>query len=221
MKPYPGKIKLYHYVHCPFCVRVRLALGFLNIPFESHVIAYDDEETPVKLTGKKMLPILEIEGKNINESLDIIEQIDVHHYFKLNDSSVKSQILEFDQLLNQIGQSIHSLAMPYWIWTPEFNNESRRYFRDKKEAKRGPFEKLVLTSEDLMTSVLNDLNTHASKLQPFYLSKNLSIFDINLAAHLWGLYIVPEFQFPPLWHQYLQNIKRECQFNYHGDFWKL
>ena len=49
MKPYPGKIKLYHYVHCPFCVRVRLALGFLNIPFESHVIAYDDEEKVTEL----------------------------------------------------------------------------------------------------------------------------------------------------------------------------
>ena len=61
-------MKLYHYVHCPFCVRVRMGLGYLGINFESIVLAYDDEKTPVKLTGKKMLPILvSDDGKAHNE----------------------------------------------------------------------------------------------------------------------------------------------------------
>ena len=75
-------IALYHYVHCPFCVRVRLALGFLNVAYDSIVVPYDDEKTPIELVGKKMLPIAVIEGKAMNESLDIIEAIDQENFFK-------------------------------------------------------------------------------------------------------------------------------------------
>ena len=67
-------VELFHYIHCPFCVRVRLACGYLDIPFKSTVIPYSDEETPRSIAGKKMLPILKTEDANIiNESLDIIK----------------------------------------------------------------------------------------------------------------------------------------------------
>ena len=70
-------MKLYHYVHCPFCVRVRMAAGFLNTSYESIVVPYDDEATPINLTGKKMLPIW-VNDKRLaqNESLDIIKNLD-------------------------------------------------------------------------------------------------------------------------------------------------
>ncbi|MFP5459556.1 MAG: glutathione S-transferase N-terminal domain-containing protein, partial [Bacteriovoracia bacterium] len=69
-------VRLFHYVHCPYCVRVRLALGFLGTSWESQVLSYDDEVTPVKLTGKKMLPIALIDDVPMNESLDIIRRLD-------------------------------------------------------------------------------------------------------------------------------------------------
>ena len=53
-------IQLYHYVHCPFCVRVRMALGHLKIPYESIVLPYDEEEIPLEMCQKKMLPILKL-----------------------------------------------------------------------------------------------------------------------------------------------------------------
>jgi glutaredoxin 2 len=70
------ELKFYHYVHCPFCVRVRMTLGLLDLPYESVVVSYDDEITPVKLTGTKMLPIMSIDGKVMNESLDIMAKLD-------------------------------------------------------------------------------------------------------------------------------------------------
>ena len=45
------ELKLYHYVHCPFCVRVRMILGFLQLPYQSIVLPYDDEVTPVSGYG--------------------------------------------------------------------------------------------------------------------------------------------------------------------------
>ncbi len=49
---------LYNYDHCPFCVRVRLALGFKNIKHNLVFMANDDVHTPTSLVGKKIAPIM-------------------------------------------------------------------------------------------------------------------------------------------------------------------
>jgi len=75
MKPLP---KVYVYDHCPFCVRVRLALGLKNIKHELIFLANDDIDTPTGLVGKKVAPIFTIPADNLvmPESLDIIALVD-------------------------------------------------------------------------------------------------------------------------------------------------
>ena len=48
---------LYVYDHCPFCVRVRVALGIKNIKHNLYFMANDDIPTPTALVGKKIAPI--------------------------------------------------------------------------------------------------------------------------------------------------------------------
>jgi glutaredoxin 2 len=48
---------VYVYDHCPFCVRVRVALGLKNVKHNIHFMANDDIPTPTKLVGKKIAPI--------------------------------------------------------------------------------------------------------------------------------------------------------------------
>ena len=48
---------MYVYDHCPFCVRVRLALGVKNVKHLIHFLANDDIATPTGLVGKKIAPI--------------------------------------------------------------------------------------------------------------------------------------------------------------------
>lgn len=197
-----------------------MALGFLAINFESIVIQYDDEETPKKLTGKKMLPAFEFSATDIiNESLDIIKRLDTTN-------SLSNELIEgnneFNELLDEIGKNVHNLCMPYWVWTPEFSPSSRAYFKLKKSAKRGPFHLLVQNKDqylNLLQVTLNKLE-HMLKGKEFFNGNKLSILDIALAAHLWGMYIFPEFQFSPDLHNYLQRVKKQCRFEYHGDFWK-
>lgn len=213
--------KLYHYVHCPFCIRVRLVLGFLKIPFESVVIGYDDEKTPIELTGKKMLPIFKFDenfpGPKIqNESLDIIKRLDKNNFLKIEESQDK--ITKIDPLLDILAKDVHNLCMPYWIWTQEFTPSAREYFRTKKELKRGPFNKLMAQKETFLNSLNINLNELENKLTPFYESDELTILDIMIASHIWGMYIFPEFQFSKKMHDYLQNIKRLCHFEYHRDY---
>lgn len=214
------KLKLYHYVHCPFCIRVRMGLGYLQLPYESVVVPYDDEKTPISLTGVKMLPIMEIDGQAMNESLDILAKIDQDNRLQVSKVTSDVHFQAFDQLLNQLAKNVHNLAMPYWIWTPEFNEVSRTYFEKKKGAKRGPFKELVKKQDLFIQEILIDLERLADDLTPFYKSAEFTLYDILLASHIWGLYVVPEFQFPEKVHRYLQRVKVLCHFNYHQDFWK-
>lgn len=211
---------LYHYVHCPYCVRVRMTFGLLNIPFNSRVLPYDDESTPVKLTGTKMLPIMEHDQGTMNESLDIMALLDKNNRLDIKNTTESIEFKEFEAYVNFLSGYVHNLAMPYWIWTPEFNESSRAYFQKKKEVKRGPFKDLVKKSETFITALETEWPRLEQELKPFYRSGSLSLYDIILASHLWGLYVVPEFQFPPSIHAYLQRVKKECRFDYHADFWK-
>ncbi len=209
------ELKLYHYVHCPFCVRVRMTLGFLQLPYQSIVLPYDDEVTPVNLTGLKMLPIVDMAGQIQNESLVIMAKLDWEHKLQIPEHPLSDK---FNELLNKLGTNVHNLAMPHWIYTPEFNEPSREYFLKKKEAKRGPFKELISRRGEFESVLMLDLESLSSDLIPFYKSQLFTVYDILLASHLWGLYVVPEFQFPIEVHKYLQKIKMICHFDYQIDF---
>lgn len=212
-------MKLYHYVHCPFCIRVRMVLGFLDINYESIVLPYEDEQKPNDLCGKKMLPIFNFNDQTINESLDIIIRLDSNNKLKSREV-IDLYTDKIEPILNDLASEVHSLAMPYWIWTAEFSESSRRYFKKKKETKRGPFKSLIHRQQDFIATLEAKLSKLENKLSPFYNSSNFSLLDILIASHLWGLYVVPEFQFTPKLHNYLQRVKILTKFNYHQDFWK-
>lgn len=211
---------LYHYVHCPFCIRVRMGLGYLNQSYQSVVVPYDDEKTPIQLTGVKMLPIITLNGVAMNESLDILAALDQSNLLKVKETTESLEFVQFEKYLAIIGDLVHSLAMPYWIYTPEFTENSRKYFQTKKEVKRGPFKELVKKRAEFETKVMLELEKLTLDIEYFYRSNEFTLYDILLSSHLWGLYVVPEFQFPIKVHHYLQKIKNLCHFDYHEDFWR-
>ena len=197
-----------------------MALGFLQIPYESKVVPYDDEATPLQLTGKKMLPALVHEQGAMNESLDIIDFIDKKNILNIRETHTSQDFKKFELFLTKLAGPIHSLAMPYWMYTPEFSESSRMYFQKKKEEKRGSFKDLVKDKDKYFAVLVPLLKEAEEAIDPFYHSKTFNIYDILLASHIWGLYIVPEFQFSDKLHQYLQSIKKICHFDYHKDFWE-
>lgn len=70
-------MKLYIYEHCPFCTRARMIVGLKSLPVMLQVIMEGDAETPLRLIGKKAVPILQKEdGSHMGESLDIVRYLD-------------------------------------------------------------------------------------------------------------------------------------------------
>lgn len=68
---------VYNYDHCPFCVRVRLALGLKSVKYTPFFLANDDVPTPTALIGKKIAPIFTgYDGVPVGESMDIVKAID-------------------------------------------------------------------------------------------------------------------------------------------------
>lgn len=197
-----------------------MALGFLNINYTSRVLDYDDEKTPIDLTGTKMLPIWQkANGKSLNESLDIINEIDSDNQIEKSFLSDTTKVDWVEGWLTQLGSSVHNLAMPYWVWTPEFTPSARAYFEKKKSAKRGPFNQLAQKRAQFEETLNKDLAKLERELNPWFLGSEFTLADIMIAAHLWGMYVVPEFRFSDKVHSYLQSVKRACKFDYHADFW--
>jgi len=124
---------LYVYDHCPFCVRVRLALGVKNVKHLVHFLANDDIATPTALVGKKIAPIFSLpEDKFIMmESLDIIAKIDTDERFgepnQILPASGRKDIKAWQKSVQTL---LRTLQRPRYVATgllPEFQQLDGRH----------------------------------------------------------------------------------------------
>jgi glutaredoxin 2 len=196
-----------------------MALGFLKISYQSVPLAYHDEKTPIELIGKKMLPIWQDNKVVKNESLEIIDYLDTNNYFNSRQVTSSESFKSYCHKIEQVGTTIHNLVMPYWIYTKEFNEESRKYFLEKKQLKRGPFGELFKKRAVFLVSLEQLLPSLFNFSTPFSQGDKFSLYDVVLASHVWGLYLYPGFQFDTQVHAYLKRIQNIANFDYHEDFW--
>ena len=72
-----AEIILYQYKICPFCNAVKALLDYQNVPYKSvEVNPMSKEETKSwSIDGYKKVPILTIDGVQINDSMNIIDEI--------------------------------------------------------------------------------------------------------------------------------------------------
>lgn len=207
---------LYHYLHCPFCIRIRLTFGALKIPYESKIIPNADEKTLLKLSGKKMVPI--ITGGHLNpqqsfldESLDIMRHLDKDNL--LGTEHILKNTAHFQEtelVLNRLGGDVFPLGKIFWPYMMEFKEEDRNYFIQKKNKSR-PYQDIIACKqkhEEALLSSLQELENY------FHPPETLSYRDILIAAHLWAIYLVPEFRPPEKVHYYLQDIKKKTEFDF-------
>ena len=197
------QMKLYVYDHCPFCVKARAVFGLKAVPFDLVVLLNDDAETPTRMIGKKMAPILEHDGRYIPESMDIVAYVDGLAGPSILAGAPNPQVAQW---LEAASADLYPLAMPRWgaADLAEFATpEARAGFQRNKEAIIGPFSDRLAESEDRIARLNAILLSLEDLIQsPEAVNGVLSEDDIHLFAALRALSIVRGIAYPPAVYAY-------------------
>jgi len=223
------------YDHCPFCVRVRFALGVKNVKHTINFLANDDVKTPTKLIGKKMAPIFEIPEDNLimAESLDIIAKVDSDERFgatqALQPASSRADLKEWQKSVQTL---LRTLQRPRYVATgllPEFQQiDGRHAFiknhqlppYEKKEWKAADSalsmdDKLKIYAEAMAsdpTPLIEDLNAKLVELddkifcEDYCTEGGLSMDDVDLWSRLRSITIIKGVIWPDKLRAYMDNL---------------
>ncbi len=210
-------MKLYHYDHCPYCVKARMIFGLKHVPVDVITLLNDDEETPNELIGQKMVPILQID-----DELAMPESMDIVHYVDGMDDTpiiIGEQSNKIAEWVTQSKDYMYPLVMPRWVKAPleEFETQSARdYFTKKKEAYIGSFDDAISRTDELVAQA----NAHLKQLDALIHSENtvnthLSDDDFHVFAALRSLSIVRQITFPPKLRAYMENMSVKSKVELH------
>ncbi|GBR11063.1 glutaredoxin 2 [Acetobacter oeni] len=202
-------LKLYVYDHCPFCVKARMIFGLRDIAYEPVILLNDDEATPIRMIGKKLLPILEEDGRFMGESMDIVTRIDEMDGAPVLTGPVSPEIGPW---LNGSSGPLYRLFLPRAACAPfpEFaTTAARAYFVRKKEPSVGPFSDLLGDRSDLIAALNSQLQVLAPLIRsPEAVNGLLSTDDIHLFAQLHSLSLIAGIIYPPAVDAYRQTMSR-------------
>lgn len=197
-------MKLFIYEHCPFCVRARMIFGLKAIPFELSVILEGDVETPTRMVGRKVVPILQKDdGGFMPESMDIVHYVDGLSTPLIADKPVDAAI---EAWCKDASGVIFNLAVPRFtkadfaeLATPE----AREAYRLREEKAFGDLEALLADSPALIAQAQRKL----AELEPLLAdSQGISTTDFILFPFLRSLSIVKGIQFGPHVAAYLKRV---------------
>lgn len=208
-------MKLYIYDHCPFCVKARMIFGLKNIPVDINVLLYDDEQTPVRMVGQKIVPILQKDdSRYMTESMDIVHYVDHLDGKPLLTGARSAQIEEWLRKVN--GYASH-LLLPRVAKAPfdEFATpHARAAFTRKKEASIGSFDEHLAHSAGLIKNISSDLRALDKLIQkPNAVNGELSGDDIHLFSLLRNLTLVAGVEYPSRVADYRDNMAKQTQIN--------
>ncbi|HDR1161430.1 TPA: GrxB family glutaredoxin [Pasteurella multocida] len=201
-------MELYVYDHCPYCVRAMMIFSLKNIPFKKHVLLNDDEETPIRLVGKKVVPILVKEdGTAMPESLDIVKYIDAHYGEAILQTAVRPEI---EALLAEITSYSNYLLMPRFVKLDlaEFATQSAiDYFTKKKTDYVGDFTQHFNNTPTYLARLTQDLEKlSALVMGETSLNQHLSFEDILVFPLLRNLTCVKGLRFPARLEKYIKRL---------------
>ncbi len=141
-------MKLYIYDHCPFCVKARMIFGLKNIPVELNVLQNDDEATPTRMIGQKMVPILQKDdSRYLPESMDIVHYVDNLDGKPLLTGKRNPAIEEW---LRKVNGYVNQLLLPRFAnpLSMNFLPAARQYFIRKKKPHLAVLTTILRTLQD-------------------------------------------------------------------------
>ncbi|MGL4675025.1 MAG: glutaredoxin 2 [Wohlfahrtiimonas sp.] len=205
-------MRLFVFDHCPFCVRALLAVGLKSLPVEISYILEDDIETPTKMIGKQMVPILEYEaGKFMPESLDIVKYLDANFGDAI---FTEAQNPEVSAWIDDNFGRVNEYVMPRFAEMnfPEFETASARnmYITRHEERLEQSFAELLAKSASYKAA----METELEKLAEFVdlarvQNQKYSLDDIILFPLLRALTCVKGLAFPKAVKEYTEILAKQ------------
>lgn len=209
-------MKLYVYEHCPYCIRVRVALAIKNIKCEIKYLHDDDIEGHTDKIGVKNVPILEKDdGTFMGESLDIIAYIDNLDGMPIfTDAQVQGDI---QKILSEVRHILSPLVFSYthMLNFPELETASSREYYINRFMNKIPYDRLedvIADRENLKKQIkpyLDDISKHI-KSSKFIDGKKLSMNEILLFPLLHCLTAVENLDAPIVLKEYLETVGEQC-----------
>jgi len=185
-----------------------MIFGLKKVPFELGVIMEGDVETPTRMVGKKVVPILEKEkGVYMPESMDI-----VHHVDQLDGAPVISGECDasIEAWCKENTRTVFNLAIPRF---------TRADFKElaTPAAREAYTQREINAFDDLDTLVANTqtyidtLSAELGKIEAWLSARNpVSITDFYLFPVLNSLTIVKGFPYTEALRGYLDHISTSC-----------
>jgi len=204
---------LHCYDHCPYSIRVELALAFLGVPYTRILYGYGDVEGPKRLIGKKQLPVMEHKGKYIPESDDIIDLIEENTL--LRSIPPKTNRKDLEKWMEDTREIRNGLCRPRKVKVPVKDWADRRdvdYARQKYERMGFNYKQAVAHSDDLIKEMNKFLETFDKKILYDEHSVNELGFgwdDILVIPDLRTLSCVKGLRWPSKLRKYLENAFEE------------
>lgn len=202
-------MQLYVYDHCPYCVRARMIFGLKNLPVEIIYLANDDQK-PVELVGKKVVPILIKEnGEAMPESLDIVKYIDNQYDQPLLSDNVRPEI---SQWIEQVSSYYNHLLLPRFVKLdlPEYQTQSAlTYFTESKSAYIGSFDENLQKTAEYLERLHQDLAILEKIIKKeTALNQDLSLEDIMVFPMLRNITCIKGVQIPAKAQNYITTMAK-------------
>lgn len=188
-------MKLYIYEHCPFSTRARVIFGLKKVPVELEVIMEGDAETPTRLVGRKVVPILaKDDGTAMAESMDIVRYVDSLVEPAVLTDPPRANIAAWCELARPV---VARLSIPRMVRSSFKENStevSQKAYRDRETKAFGDLDALIANSPSLIEQG-HDLLHQLEPLVENWTARSET--DLVLFSHLRALSIVKGLTFGP------------------------
>lgn len=202
-------MKLHIYEHCPFCVRGQMIFGLKNIPYEKVIIMEGDVDTPTRMVGRKVVPILEKDdGSFMAESMDIVKYVDAQGGQLIADTPVDADI---EAWAKAAAEPLYKLVIPRFTQGefPELATpQARAAYLAREEKAFGSMKTLMNATPGL----LDEMNHKLRELEALVADReHIDTSDFVLFPLLRSLSIVKGVEFGPSVSGYMVSMAVESK----------
>jgi glutaredoxin 2 len=193
--------------HCSLCFRIRMTAALKKLHLQEQVVLDDDSEGMTRLVGKRVIPILVMDGgKPMLESMDIVKYLDGQGTPIL----VGPERAEIAPLAERIASKAAPLTWPRYplLGLPEFATVAALdHYTMRKRKALGDLVELRANTRHYINELVPELERLDALIEtPQAINGALSLDDVRVLPLLRSAAVVKGLQFPKKVRDYFETM---------------